>query len=146
VGKTTTYTTVAGLNKTLRAIPKAATKELRIESQAIAGDVAEKAARRGRSLGGVAKYVPFKGLRDRVPVVRMGGSTRLPPRDGRPRAGDKQTVGNVMWGAEWGSHRYAQFEKPVKRGRMLWSTVDEMSDEMMRRWGDALGDALRKAR
>jgi hypothetical protein len=143
VGKTTTYTTVAGVNKTLRAVPKVADKELRNESQDIATDIAEEAGRRGRSLGGVAKYVPFKGLRDRVPVVRMGGSKRLPTTN-RPRRGDKQTVGNVMWGAEWGSHRYAQFGKPVKRGRMLWSTVDEMSDEMMRRWGDALGRALRK--
>jgi hypothetical protein len=143
VGKTTTYTSVAGLNKTLRRIPKVAAKELRDESQAIASDVAEKAGQRARSLGGVAKYVPFKGLRDRVPVVRMGGSTRLPTTS-RPRRGDKQTVGDVMWGAEWGSKRYTQFEAPVKRGRMLWSTVDEMSGEMMRRWGDALGDALRK--
>jgi hypothetical protein len=75
--------------------------------------------------------------------VVMGGSKRLPTHS-RSRTGDKQTVGNVMWGAEWGSNQYTQFEKPVKRGRMLWSTVDEQSDEMMRRWGDALGDALRK--
>jgi hypothetical protein len=141
--KTTTYTTVAGLNKTLRRIPKTATKELRKASQAIAQTIADEAGRRGRSLGGVAKYVPFKARRDRVPVVVMGGSKRLPTHS-RSRTGDKQTVGNVMWGAEWGSNQYTQFEKPVKRGRMLWSTVDEQSDEMMRRWGDALGDALRK--
>jgi hypothetical protein len=76
-------------------------------------------------------------------VVVMGGSAPLPPRE-HPRRGKKQTVGNVMWGAEWGSNQYTQFEKPVKRGRMLWPTVDEQSDEMMRRWSSALADALRK--
>jgi hypothetical protein len=143
MAKTTTYRTVEGLNRALRAVPKEASKELRDESQAIAADIATEAGQRGRSLGGVAKYVPFKARRDRVPVVVMGGNKRLP--GPRARRGGTQSVGNVMWGAEWGSHRYTQFEAPVKRGRMLWSTIDDNSDEMMRRWSKALGRALQKA-
>jgi acyl-coenzyme A synthetase/AMP-(fatty) acid ligase len=58
MAKTTTYRTVEGLNRALRAVPKEASKELRDESQAIAADIATEAGQRGRSLGGVAKYVP----------------------------------------------------------------------------------------
>jgi hypothetical protein len=145
VGKTTTYRTVAGLNKTLRAIPKEASKELRSASLVIANDVAIEARRRASSVGGVAKYVgpSIRGRRDRVPVVLMGGSKRLPPRNGVARTGSNQTVGNVWAGAEWGSHQYTQFGPPTKRGHMLWSTIDDKSDSIMLRWSEALADAIR---
>jgi hypothetical protein len=138
--KTYTYSTIAGLNKALRRLPKDASVELRAASEDIAGRVAQKAEGRLRMVGGVAKYVPVKVRRDRVPVIVMGGTTRLPGRTGK-----SQTVGNVMWGADFGSDRHAQFSPWVKGGRGLFPAVEAERDYIMDTYGDALMDAVDKA-
>lgn len=145
--KTHTFRRVEGFNKALRDIPKEAGPLLRDASQRISDGIAAKAADRARGLGGVAKYIAptIRSRRDRVPVVQMGGRTPLPPRDGRARTGPNQTVGNVIWGEEWGAKRYPQFPPPVKRGRMLWSTVADSYEESLDEWGDALMDAVDEA-
>lgn len=148
MGKTTTYTRVPDLKKTLARVPKVAVAELRDASQAIAGELAQGAESRAQALGGVARFVPFKAKRDKVPVVQMGGTTKLPTSGNgwtNSRSGPNQTVGNIMWGAEFGSQRFSQFPPHQTRGRMLYATVDDQSEEMMQRWGDALGKALREA-
>jgi hypothetical protein len=106
------------LNK-LRDLPKEATDQLRDESVAIAADVATEA--RGRALSGgvakVAKYVAptIRATRDRAPVVRMGGSGKLPPRNGvfRSATGCRSSA----WAARRGCHLAA-----APRARASWAT------------------------
>jgi hypothetical protein len=128
------------LNK-LRDLPKEATDQLRDESVAIAARVAAEA--RGRAMSGaggrVSRYVAptIRATRDRVPVISMGGSARLPPSSGSTRSG---IVGDVMWGAEFGSAQHRQFQpwggSGGSAGYFLWPSV--RMDEIIEEWGDAL--------
>lgn len=153
MGRTTTYNNIAGLNKALRRLPKEASAELRDASQRLAGDIAGKASVRARTVGGVAKYVAptIKARRDRVPVVVMGGTSRLPTSGGdwsRPRSGSGQTVGDVVWGAEFGSDRFRQFSpwrgNDEGAGYFLWPTIRADNDHIMDEYSGALADALRR--
>ena len=132
MARVTVYNTVDGLNAALRRLPADVTRKLRDASVGIASNVATKAGSRARSVGGVAVLVApsIKATRDRVPVIKMGGS------------GKNQTIGNVIWGAEFGSSRFPQFQPPTKPGYFLWATVADESGEIMDAYGDALGDAL----
>lgn len=146
-----TYTNVAGLNRALRALPKEAAAELRNASADIAVMVAAEARTAALRVGGVARYVAptIRAGRDRVPVVRMGGNTRLPERDGRSRSSGRQTVGDVMWGAEFGGQRRPttqQFDRwrgsSRGAGYFLWPSVRRNSDDIHDRYSQALLDAL----
>lgn len=91
MAKMTVYNNVAGLNRALRKLPKEATAELRHASVDIAQAVAQEAADTARGEGGVASLVAptIRATRDRVPVVKMGGATRLPERYGHARTGKR---------------------------------------------------------
>lgn len=149
--KTYTFSNVAGLHKALRRLPKDATVRLRSASLRIAARVAERAGARARMVGGVSKYVAptIKPKRDRVPKIVMGGAARLPARDGATRSGRRQTVGDVMWGAEFGSDRFRQFSpwrgSDTGAGYFLWPTVRAESDATIEEYGDALIDAVDKS-
>jgi len=146
--KTTTYRTIAGLNKALRKLPKEATVRLRDASVEIAADVAKKARTRALSVGGVAKLVAptIRATRDKVPVVKVGSAKRLPPHNGKRRTGPRQTVADVTMGAEFGGGkrpRTAQF-MPVKRpGYFLYATVEDEADNIMESYSEALLDAMK---
>lgn len=156
--RTTTRTirNTAQLNaelRRLRRVPEEASVKLRDEAGAIAEQVAQEARERaGSPVGGVAevaKYVvpTIRVGRDRVPVVRMGGSAPLPPRNGVPRKGSNQTVGAVMWGAEFGSSRSPQFSpwggNGESAGYFLWPSI--RMDEIVEQYAEALDRALDKA-
>lgn len=147
---------VAGLNRTLNRLPKVAQARIRDASVRIASDVAEEAAQRARSgTNGVARVYrhvapTIRATRDRVPVVRMGGSKRLPTSgDGwtHSRSGPGQTVGDVMWGSEYGSDRSPQFSpwggNGESAGYALWPSV--RGDEIEERYADALVEACEDA-
>lgn len=155
--KTSAYNSVAGLNRALRTLPKEATEQLRVASLDIAQDVAGEARGRAVRVGGVARYVAptITGTRDRVPAVKMGANTKLPSTN-RNRAGSRQTVADVMWGAEYGGNREStgtpkghttQFN-PFRgsghgAGYFLWPAVRANSDDIQERYSQALLDALR---
>lgn len=153
--KTTTYTTVKGLNRALAKLPKEASAELRTASKAIAQDIADEAAGRARGQGGLAALVApsIKAARDRVPVVRMGSTARLPPQGSdweRGRSGSRQTIGDVIWGAEFGGGARESTRQflPHKgqTGYFLWPTVRDNSDDMQDRYSEALLNALEDIR
>lgn len=154
MARTIKFRNVDGLYKTLATLTKEASGELRTESLAIAGDVATKAAGLARDVGGVATLVAptLKARRDRIPKVAMGGTKRLPPIGGRPRHGAEQTVGDVIYGAEFGGGRRPttrQF-KPWRgnkgdAGYFLWPTVRAEYDTVVERYGEALMRAVDKA-
>lgn len=141
MAKVTAYNSIAGLNKALRSLPKTASAELRDASQEIADDVAQSARRKASTIGGVAaKVAPtIRAKRDRIPVVQMGGSKKI-------RDGANQTVGNVIWGSEFGGQgrpRTMQFlPHRGKDGYFLWPSVRET--DIGERYSDALMDALNK--
>lgn len=144
MAKMSGYTNVAGLNKALKTLPKEASKRLRDAAQSIAIDVAATAAGRASAIGGVAKYVAptIKAPRDRVPVVKMGGNSRLPG----DRSGERQSVGDVIWGAEFGGGARPstrQFSPHKGRtGYFLWPTVRAENQDIADAYSEALLDAL----
>lgn len=149
--KTTTYKTVAGLNKALARLPKEASAQLRTASKDIAGDIADEAADRARGQGGLAALVAptIRATRDRVPKVLMGSARKLPEEGSdwtHGRGGSRQTIGDVIWGAEFGGGARAstvQFLPHKGRsGYFLWPTVRDRSDETQARYSEALMDAL----
>jgi hypothetical protein len=146
---TKTFTTVEGLNAALRKLPKETSKELRDASVTIASDVSKKASGKASALGGAAGLVAstLRGTRDKVPVIRMGGAKRLPPKTvkgkSRKRTGDKQTVGNIIWGAEFGAKSYPQFSPHLgKTGYFLWPTVRAEQGNILDEYSKALLKAI----
>lgn len=146
MARTYTFDEISGLRKALRAVPREAQGELRKASLVIADRVAGKASGRARGVGGVAKYVAptIKARRDRVPKIVMGSTKRLPGRRGKG-----QTVGDVMWGAEFGARVHRQFQpwrgSGQGAGYFLWPTVRDESDETIERYGEALLSAVDKS-
>jgi hypothetical protein len=145
-----TYNSVKGLNRALAKLPKVAAEQLRTASVDIAADVAREASGRAVRVGGVAKYVAPTIKATRVPVVKMGGSQKLPSK-GRARTGARQTVGDVIWGAEFGGQRRPttqQFQpwrgSSTGAGYFLWPSIRANSADIQERYSQALLDALRK--
>jgi len=151
-----TYNNVAGLNKALRRLPKEATEQLRGASREIATFVASDARGLAVHVGGIARHVAptIQSTRDRVPVVRMGGSGRLPTSGhnySRSRSGSRQTIGDVIWGAEYGGGA-----RPTTRqflpwrgsstgaGYFLWPTIRRDSDRIHDAYSEALLTALQR--
>lgn len=148
-----TFYSVAGLNKSLRKLPKNASAHLKDASGRIAEKVASDAAGRARGIGGVAKLVApsIRAGRDRVPLIRMGNSSRLPSTGAgweRKRTGSRQTIGDVIWGAEFGSDRFPQFSpwrgSDTGAGYFLWPTVRGDREYIRDEYSDALNDALKE--
>ena len=145
-----TYYSVAGLNKAIRRLPKQAKAKLRDANQAIANKVAGDARVRAARVGGIARHVgpSIRSGRDTVPVIRMGNSLPLPTAgDGweRRRTGPRQTIGDVIWGAEFGSTRHTQFS-PWKgnagdAGYFLWPAVRDDREYIAREFEQAVANA-----
>lgn len=155
MAKTTTYKTVAGLYKALSRLPKEASVQLRLASLEIATKVASEAASRAKSQGGLAKLVAptIRARRDRTPEVRMGSARRLPTEGNgwkRSRKGPGQTVGDIIWGAEFGAAAYRQFKpwrgNDSEAGYFLYPAVRAKSDMIEREYSAALLDALNSIR
>lgn len=153
-----TFTSVAGLNKALKKLPKAAVAQLRDASQAIATRVADDARVRAQGVGGVAALVAptIRVGRDRVPAVKMGSSQTLPDSgDGweRDRDSANQTIGDVMWGAEFGggrratTHQFAPWRGSGRgAGYFLYPAIRQDEDWIEERYSEALGEALEAVR
>jgi hypothetical protein len=153
-----TFYKVQDLNAVLRSIPKEANATLRDASQSIAGEVAKDAASSASAQGGVAKYVAptIRAARDRVPYIKMG-SSKLLPKEGngwkrKSRKGGRQSIGDVMWGAEFGGGRRRttrQFEpwrgSDHGAGYFLWPSVRDNRAYIEKAYGDALNEAIDKA-
>ncbi len=155
MAKATTFYRVPDLNKALRKLPKTATVELRQAAKAIASKVAETAAASARAQGGIAALVApsIRATSDRVPAIRMGNTTRLPTQGNgwqRPRTGKRQTIGDVIWGAEFGSITYSQFSawrgSDTGAGYFLWPAVRDDARFIADKYDEALMDAMKKVK
>lgn len=110
MAKLTTDNSIAGLNRRLAKLPKAAKVRLREGSVRVAAMVADQAGGLARQVGGVLKYVAptYRAVTDGVPTIRFGGRGKLPTSGNgwqHSRQGDRQTVGDVIWGAEFGGSK-----------------------------------------
>lgn len=136
-------TNVAGLQRKLRALPKEASAELRDASVQIAEHVAAEA--RANALGVGRSYSllapTIKARRDRVPVVAIGGSARIPG-----RTGDRQTLGDLLWGSEFGGRGRPTTQQFLPHlgtvGYALWPAVRAHSEETQEEYSAALDRAL----
>lgn len=79
-----------------------------------------------------------KAARDRVPVVTAGGSRKL----GRRRKPAYKT----LFGAEFGSNNYAQFQRPHagRNGYWFFPTVERESAAISKAWLGAADDVVRR--
>jgi hypothetical protein len=159
MAKMTPCKNVAGLNKALRQVPKEANVQLRDASVEIAANVASIASKRARSVGGVAALVAptIKATRDRIPVVKMGSSQKLPTAGNgwtnNSRSGARQTIGDVIWGAEFGGGARpstSQFSPWLGSGPgagyFLYPTIRGMQRYIQDTYSEALYDALQKVK
>lgn len=147
MARMTAFKNVEGLNRALRSLTPIASEQLRDASVKIAADVAAQAASKGRALGGVAALVAptARGSRDRIPSVKIGNSS--PIERGRPGKG--QTLGDVMWGAEFGggrrttTHQFRPWRgSGTGAGYFLWPTIRAMDDKIHDQYSEALDNAL----
>jgi len=142
---------IKGLNRALRKLGPEASAQLRDASILIATHVADEAKARALRAPGPAHLVApsIKARRDRVPVVVMGSSRRLPARSGKPRTGDRQLVRDVMWGAEFGgkarttTQQFATWRgSSSTAGYFLYPAVRDHAPDTGREYSEALDAAL----
>lgn len=130
---------IQGLNallRTFRTYPKELSTELRKRSQAIAEPIAAEA--RGRAQTPQQKLVApsIRAVRDRIPVVKVGGGSSLKsstPRRRQPKAGQ------VYFGADFGSG-LPQFPGKTKGGRMIFKAVKGQRNNIAEQYLDAVAD------
>lgn len=132
------------LLNTFSKMGKAANKDLRDASYAIARDVASelKASAAGaNSIGGnsfqaqaVAQgIVPRK---DRLALIRIGGNRQVVSGGG--------SVSDLLWGAEFGSNRFRQFpqrsprEGRGNRGYFIFPTLKRLQPKIRKDWVKAV--------
>lgn len=160
--KTIVFYRVEDLYRTLRMIGPEASERLRDASQSIADKVAADAAANARSVGGVARLVAptIRGKRDRIPAVVMGSREKLPlSGDGwsrKSRKGRRQTIGDVIWGAEFGGATGTMSDRRTTQfmpwrgnshgaGYFLFPAVRQNREFIEQAYGDAILAAVDEA-
>lgn len=130
---------IAGVRETLaafRELPKQAAAELRDASGVIAAFMAESARARGMASSSRSALVAgtVRPARDRVPVVQVGGSSRLGSR--------RAPAWALLFGDEFGALTYRQF-RPHRgtRGYWFFSSIEGEEARIDREWNQA-ADAI----
>lgn len=131
---------IDGLRETLRAfrdLPKEASAELRDEAGKIAGDMAGwiSSAARADSRQSALVADTVKVRRDRVPVVELGGTTRVGTGTGRQKARAYQ----ILFGANFGSRSFPQFRQWAGKGNdyFVFRQIEAHEREIEERYLDA---------
>lgn len=140
MAKMTTLSGIEGLNRALRSLDKLVKAELTDASKALVGPLADEARSKAASLGGAWKYVgpTIKAEKSSKPSIKAGGNRLI-----KGRSGSKQTVGDLLYGAEFGALRFTQFRPWLgKTGYAIWPTVREHEDDIAEKYSAALLAAL----
>lgn len=132
--KVTTYKDAKGVGRALAHIAPQAQRHLDAEAAKIASDMATMAQGRARSAGGIAGRV--------APFIHARGASIVMDGSGQLRDGPRQTIGDVMFGAEFGSGHFRQFSPWNSRGYFLYGTLAASTADNMDRYSEALDDAL----
>lgn len=142
------------LLKTFNKMGKAANKDLRDASWAIAKDVASEitasatgaSATGGNPFQAQAVATGVKPYRDRLAKIKISGKRQV--------ASGGATVEDLLWGAEFGSNKYKQFKpRTPKTGRgnvgyFIFPTLKRLQPKIRRDWIKAVeqvADIWRKA-
>lgn len=138
---------IEGLQATLRAfrdLPADASAEMRDEAGKIAADMAEwiAAAARDDSKQSALVADTVKVLRDRVPVVSIGGSSKVGTGSGRR----KGRAYEILFGANFGSRTHPQFRPWAGRGNdyFVFSQIEGHEREIEDRYLDAADRVIAK--
>lgn len=130
---------IEGMNSFLRSL-KDAPRELQNELRDRAKDIAEPIAADARALARTPQQKliapSIRAVRDRVPVVKLGGGRKAAsttPRRIKPKMSD------IYWGADFGSDM-KQFPAIKKGGRLIYPAIAGRKDEV----ADAYLDAVEK--
>lgn len=130
---------VDGLNdmlRMLRGAPPELSKNLRRESKAIAGIVADdaqsRARRESKQLAATARTI--RAVSDRVPTVKAGGARRV--------TSSGASASDIYWGANFGTkaNRYPQFPRREPGGRTIYPAIRAAREEIADRYLDAVKD------
>lgn len=157
--KTITFRSADGLMRLLAGLSKEASEQLREAAFQLTDEIATDAANRAYQMGGVASLVApsITGRRDRVPSIKLGNSSKLPTvgttQQGgyyeRKRRGPNQTIGALIFGAEFGGGRRpstTQFlpwrGNDSSAGYFLYPAVRAHSDDMAMRYWEAVVSAI----
>jgi hypothetical protein len=133
---------ITGVRETLvafRELPKVATVELRDAAGRIAEMLAIAARARGSASSKQSALVAptVRVVRDRVPVVQVGGATRV---------GHRNTPAwRILLGAEFGARSYKQF-RPHRGNRGYWffSTIEGNEERISAEWNRAADEIIRR--
>jgi hypothetical protein len=130
---------IDGLRPLLRAfrdLPKEASDELRDEAGRIAQDMADwiAAGARGESKQAALVAGTTKVRRDRVPVVEIGGASKVGTGSGRPGKAYE-----ILFGANFGARSFPQFRSWAGRGNdyFVFSQIEAHEREIENRYLDA---------
>lgn len=133
---------IDGMAETLnafRALPKAASDELREASLDLSRKLALSAKAAGIAEGEQAALVArtVKANRDRVPSVTAGGSRRVGSR--------KAPAWRLLFGAEFGSNRYRQFPRlhTGRAGIWFFPTIEREATSIAHGWQTAARGIVR---
>jgi len=143
LAKMSTLSGIAGLNRALRKLPKETKATLTDASKEIAEDVAADARARAARIGRGWKHLgpTIRAEKSSKPGVKMGGSRRL-----KGRKGSRQTVGDLLWGTEFGGRGRPTTQQFLPHlgleGYALWPAVRGESDNTAERYSEALMSAL----
>lgn len=134
---------IEGLRETMRAfrdLPQEASTELRDASGLIANDMVTwiKNAAMGDSAQSAAVAGTTKAVRDRVPVVQIGGAKKV--------TSSKAAAYKILFGANFGSRTLKQFRSWAGVGNdyFIFKNIDQHRGEIEARWLDAADAAIRK--
>lgn len=135
---------IDGLRETLAAMNRMgpdANREIRAKSLELSRLLAERAKAAGRAQGRQGPLVAstVKPKLDRVPTVTAGGSS---PRLGRGRARPFE----LLFGSEFGSHRFKQFGKPHRgrQGYWFFPVIEAEQQAVAQAWFAAADEVVRR--
>lgn len=133
---------ITGVRETLaafRQLPKDATVELRESAGRIAEMLAGAARARGMASSKQSALVAptVRVMRDRVPVVQVGGSSQV---------GTRHTPAwRILFGAEFGARSYRQFRRHRgSKGYWFFSTIEGNEARIAAEWNEAADRIIQK--
>ncbi len=135
---------IKGLNQFLRDMkhaPRELSKELRNRSQAIAEPIAKEARANARTPQQKLVAPSIRAVKDRIPVVKLGGGRKL--KSPTPRR-LKPSAGAVYFGADFGGGRSVpQFGRKNKGGTMIFPAVKGRRKQIADQYMDAVEDVFK---
>lgn len=144
MGKTslTMNVNIDGVRETLaklKGLDKAASDALRDHSDKLAGFLARQVQGRARGdRSPQAKRVAgtVRVMRDRVPVLQAGGTTRV--------ASSRAPAYKLLFGSEFGSNVLKQFRKSHRgtQGSWFFGTAEDYSSEISQAWNEAADEVV----